>query len=163
MLPQKLESPRLVLEKISMEWLDEIYKGKTGNVLKYCLHFGDLNAVHSWINWCREAADRGQCLTMVVLDKEKREFLGVAAVNDLNIDPQFSLWIKPDAQGRGYGRESVTCLLAWFKETYGQDSKISYLVETDNLASIKLAISVGMKWVGERLNEQGLVFQELVV
>lgn len=160
MLPNSLQTDRLTLEKISLEWLEDIFRGKTGNVARYSLQFADINGVHTWINECRAAFDRAQSLTMAVLDKQTREFLGVAAINNLNIAPQFSLWIKESSQGRGYGRECVNGLLDWFKQTYGGEEKINYLVETGNIASMKLALSVGMRLIGEKINQEGVVFQE---
>ncbi len=163
MLPLSLESDKILLEKISLEWLEEIFLAKTGNVARYSHHFTDTNEVHSWINFCRESHESTRSLTMAVLAKETREFLGVAAINDLNIHPQFSLWIKESAQGHGYGKATVHLLLDWFKSTYGHEEKISYLVETGNLASLKLALSVGMRLMGEKLGAEGIMFQELVI
>jgi RimJ/RimL family protein N-acetyltransferase len=163
MLPEVLKSERLQMEKISLEWLEEIFTAKTGNVAQYSLQFANVNEVHTWINDCRETFDRGQSLTMAVLKADTREFLGVAAINNLNIAPQFSLWIKESAQGNGYGKESVKILLDWFKENYGSAEKISYLVEVCNLVSLRLALSIGMQIAGEKINEAGKVFQELVI
>ncbi len=163
MLPEKLETERLMLKKVSVEWLEDILAANVGNVAQFFLNFSATNEIHTWINECRAQQDRGERLTLAVLSKEDREFLGLASVLSLNIEPQFSIWIKEGTQGNGFGKEAVKCLLDWFKGTFGASQKIIYLAEKDNLVSIKLANSLGMKNAGIRENTEGKMFQELQI
>lgn len=161
MLPDKLKTERLSLEKVTVEWRDDILAANQGNVARYFLNFSNISEVHTWINECRDLYDRRERLTMAIVSKISREFVGLASIFSLNIEPQFSIWIKQNSQGAGYGKEVVKCLINWFKEEYGDDQKILYLAEQNNFISIKLALSSGMEKAGIRVNEQGKVFQEL--
>lgn len=162
-LPEKLSTERLQLEPLTVEWLDELVKQNKGNVARYTLQFIDQNEAHSWINECNEKQARQERLGMVVLSRDSREFLGVASIQSINIDPQLGIWIKEDAQGKGYGRESISCLIDWFKAACGQGEKIKYLVEKGNVASIKLARKLKMANVGDKPNSAGVVFEEFQI
>lgn len=161
MLPDKLETERLSLEKVTVEWRDDIFAANHGNVARYFLNFSDISVVHTWINECRQMFEKQERLTMVIVSKKSREFVGLASIFSLNIEPQFSIWIKESSQGAGHGKEVVKRLINWFKGEYGEDQKILYLAEQNNFISIKLALSSGMEKAGIRVSEQGKVFQEL--
>lgn len=158
--PETLRTERLSLEPLTAEWLDELLEENRGNVARYSVRFADREEVHGWLTECRERQERRERLGMVVLKAEKREFLGVVSIQNINIDPQLGVWIREDAQGSGYGRESVQCLIDWYKSAYGQAEKIKYLAEKGNLASIKLARKLGMKRKGKKINPEGVVFDE---
>ena len=158
--PNNLVSERLQLEPLTAEWLDDLVEQNTGNVARYSEKFVDHHEAHNWINDCQERHERKERLGMVVLAREGRQFLGVASIQKINIDPQLGIWIKEEAQGHGYGQESVKCLVDWFKASYGQEEKIKYLAEKGNVASIKLARKMCMESNGDKPNDQGIVFEE---
>jgi RimJ/RimL family protein N-acetyltransferase len=158
--PAKLSTERLTLEPLTAEWLDQLLEENHGNVARYSVRFADRDQVHSWLTDCRQRQERQERLGMAVLTREGRKFLGVASIQSINIDPQLGIWISEQAQGRGYGQESVQCLIDWYKLTYGHSEKIKYLAEKGNIASIKLAWKLGMKRKGKKINPEGVVFEE---
>lgn len=158
--PEKLKTERLSLEPLTAEWLDDLLEENRGNVARYCVRFANREEAHCWLTDCRERQERRERLGMVVLKADRREFVGVVSIQNINIDPQLGVWIREDAQGSGYGRESLQCLINWYKETYGQTERIRYLAEQGNLASIKLARKLGMKRKGSKANAEGVVFEE---
>lgn len=162
-LPQQLNTERLELRLVTVEWLDEIFAENKGSVEKYFLKFDVKEELQTWINENRRQFERGEKMEMVVLNTDTKEFLGMVCLHRLNIAPEFGIWIKESAQGHGYGKEAVKGLMDWYKLTFGVAEKIRYLVETGNFASINLARSLKMEAQEPVQNEEGLIFQQFTV
>lgn len=163
LLPEQIATERLEMRPVSVQWLDEIFEENNGNVGRYFLKFAMKGDAQTWINENRRQFERGEKMEMVVLDVVSKEFLGMVSLQRLNIFPECGIWIKEGAQRKGFGKEAVKALLDWAKSTYGAEQKIRYLVERDNLASIKLAQALQMEQKGEIANEDGVIFEEFLI
>ena len=160
MLPEKLISNRLEMREVSVQWLEEIFAENKGNVGQYFVKFGAIGEAQTWINENRRQFERGEKMEMVLLNAETKEFVGMVSLQKLNIFPEFGIWIKEAAQGRGFGKEAVQSMLNWYKTTFGASERIRYLAESSNIASISLAKSLLMEPKGQVCNEEGLLFEE---
>lgn len=158
-LPENLAAERLDLKKVSVEWLEEIFAENKGNVERYFHKFEVLGDLQTWINENRRQFERGEKMEMVVLDKNTAEFLGMVSLQRINIAPEIGIWIKESAQGKGYAKEAVSAITSWYKLREGGEQKINYLVESGNIASIKLAQKLKMDYVEQLNNAEGVVFE----
>ncbi len=155
-----IDSERLSLNLVSVEWLDEIFEENRGNVKEYFVEFKEKSEVQTWINENRRLFEKGQKMEMVILNKKDNQFTGMVSLQNMAIQPEIGLWIKEEAQGQGYGSEAVQVISNWYKEKFGKDEKIKYLVETGNLRSINLAKGFGMEKIQNIKNYEGKEFEE---
>lgn len=162
-LPKQLSTERLEIKPVSVEWLDEIFAENKGNVKEYFVKFAIKSDAQTWINENRRMFERGEKMEMVVLDSSSKEFLGMVSLQRIKIAPEFGVWIKEGAQGKGYGKEAVKTVLDWYKLTFGMEEKVRYLVESGNMTSVKLARALQMEQKGQLTNEEGRVFDEFSV
>jgi ribosomal-protein-alanine N-acetyltransferase len=162
-LPEILQTERVDLKKVSVEWLEEIFAENKGSVERYFHKFEVLGDLQTWINENRRQFERGEKMEMVVLDKGTSEFLGMVSLQRINIAPELGIWIKESAQGKGYAKEALSCLMNWYKMHEGAAEKLNYLVETGNFASINLARKLEMDYVGPVTNTDGVLFEQFTI
>jgi len=94
------------------------------------------------INSRIEKAKSRKGLTMVILRKGSDEFLGRAAIHQMDTDtPAIGIWIKKSAHGNKYGREAVTALRDW-AEANLEYRYLRYAVDKRNIPSRKIAESL---------------------
>lgn len=155
-----IDSERLSLNLVSVEWLDEIFEENKGNVKKYFVEFKEKCEVQTWINENRRLFENGQKMEMVILNKKDNQFTGMVSLHNMSIQPEIGIWIKEEAQGQGFGSEAINIISNWYKNKFGKDEKIKYLVETKNTRSIKLAKSFKMKKIKNIRNYEGKEFEE---
>lgn len=162
-LPENLQTERLELKQVSVQWLEEIFAENKGNVSRYFYKFELLGDLQTWINENRREQKDGRKLEMVILNSDSKEFLGMVSLQKLNIFPELGIWIKESAQGKGYAKEAVLNLINWYKLNFGPEEKIRYLAENTNFASISLARSLRIEEKGEVVNADGVAFQEFMI
>lgn len=162
-LPERLESERLALELVSVQWLDEIMAEIRGNVAQYFLNFADKNELQTWINENRRLFERGEKLEMVMLRKTDGEFLGMVSIRNLGIAPEIGVWIKVSAQGQGLAKEALEEMLSWYRIRHGVREKVKYVVEKGNSSSIGLAKKMGMTYQRDIADDGQIVYQEFLI
>lgn len=162
-LPERLESERLALELVSVQWLDEIMAEIRGNVARYFLNFTDKNELQTWINENRRLFGRGEKLEMVMLRKTDGEFLGMVSIRNIGIAPEIGVWVKVSAQGQGLAKEALDGLLGWYRIKHGVQEKVKYVVEKGNSGSIGLAQKMGMKYQQDIADQNQIVYQEFLI
>lgn len=88
---------------------------------------------------------RGAALVLVIKDRITDEFLGSCGIHDINQETaELGLWLKKEAQGKGFGTEIVKKLIEITKQECFT-KLILYSVETANFASQTLAEKTGFK------------------
>lgn len=162
-MPERLESERLALELVSVQWLDEIMAEIRGNVAKYFVNFADKNELQTWINENRRLFGRGEKLEMVMLRKTDGEFLGMVSIRNIGIAPEIGVWVKVSAQGQGLAKEALDGLLSWYRIKNGVQEKVKYVVEKGNSASVALAQKMGMTYIQDIADEGQIVYQEYLI
>ena len=78
-------------------------------------------------------------------------------------NPEFGIWLKKGAHGRGLGREAIRTLALWAQENLKLESFI-YPVDKRNVSSRKIPVSLGGEVLKERTETgmSGNVLDEVV-
>ncbi len=108
--------------------------------------------------------EQGKDLTVVVLNKTTREFLGCAGLHNIDTEtPELGIWIKKSAHGHGFGREAVTALKEW-ADKHLDYKYLRYPVDKRNIPSRKIPESLGGIVEGEEYTattSKGRVLEEV--
>lgn len=160
-----LESDRLQLEPLSLLYRDEIFREFTPEIAAY-MHPkppDSLQDVERFIKTAMHQQQQGTDLTLVILHKADREFLGVCALHRIDSEtPEFGIWLKAAAHGCGYGREAIHRLKAWADDWLTYEALI-YPVAKANHASRNIAKSLNGRVVREfqQMNLSGTLLDEV--
>lgn len=145
-------SQRISLTPISERFREDIYREFTSEITRYMMPPPpqDISETLEFIRSSIEGMQRSEELVFVIVDTEG-QFLGCAGLHsrESSLTPELGIWVKKCAHGSALGREAVRCLRDWASENL----KLSYFiypVEKNNLASRKIAVSLG----GEIIKEQ---------
>ena len=163
----EITGERVVLIPISRKFADVIFKEFTAEVTRYLVRRPPENIaqIDEYIEECRRKMIEGKELTFVVLLREEREFLGVCAVHgqDLPVCSELGIWIKKNAQGKGFGRDAIRTLAAWIAKNL-ELGYLLYPVDRNNIPSRRLAESMGgvIYKEGKRESMSGALLDEVV-
>src|SRR5438477_2717225 len=66
-----------------------------------------------WRTWLPRMAT-GNELMLAIREKSTAEFLGMAGLHGIDaLVPELGIWIKPAADGQGFGREACAAVVSW--------------------------------------------------
>jgi RimJ/RimL family protein N-acetyltransferase len=150
----KIESERLILAPISLDFDKEIFTEFNDNVTKFMARGPNesLDATDSFIKSSIEHTKAGEKLQLVVMGKDG-EFLGLTSVEDVNTrTPELGLWLKETAQGQGFGSELIFALADWAQNNLDFDY-LKYRADSENPGSWKIAEKLIEKYGGEYVGE----------
>jgi len=157
LLNEKVESKRLLLVPISMQYKDEIFQefSEDITIFMYPAPAKDISETEEFIeNSLKSLADNSS-LRLVILAKNSQEFFGCADLNCINSKtPEMGVWLKKSAHGKGYGKEAMTAIKKWADENLDYDY-ILYPVADKNIPSRKIPESLGGK-VERELDKKGM-------
>lgn len=162
---EELRSDRLLLRGISLEYTDAIFREFTPEVTRY-MYPKPAETIHDTMRFIRDSIrqwENGTDLTLVILEKPSQDFLGVCAVHRIHTDtPEFGIWTKQAAWGRGFGREAIHCLKQWVDEHLDY-TYLSYPVAKRNIPSRRIPESLGGQVVREfqQMNLSGNLLDEV--
>jgi [ribosomal protein S5]-alanine N-acetyltransferase len=140
----QLESDRLILKPISLDYQQEIFAEFTADITRYMFPkpAENLQETARYIKDAIQRRDRGTDLTLVILTKTQQEFLGICGAHRLHTStPELGIWTKKAAHGHGYGREAIHCLKQWLDCQLDYEYLI-YTVDQQNLSSRKIPESL---------------------
>lgn len=146
-LAVKIETERLKLVPISMEWKMDCFHEFNPEITTYMHHAPpkDPSVVEKFIMESLEELKHGTNLQLVILKKDTNEFLGRVGLEEPHTKhPELGVWVKKSAQGQAYGREAATAVKKWADAHVGYEY-IVYPVDRDNIASRKIPESLGGK------------------
>lgn len=150
-----INTSRLFLRPIQIEDNTFILKSNKKNVRKYFIPFDDIESVNKWVKENIEKFNKMEKVELVIIDKERGVPVGIVALDSLQtktILPR--LWIKNSEQRKGYAKEALKAFLLHLKTINTFDQKVvEYTVDIDNKASINLAKSLGLDFVGTEIDE----------
>ncbi|NJP10543.1 MAG: GNAT family N-acetyltransferase [Leptolyngbyaceae cyanobacterium RU_5_1] len=161
----QLESSRLLLKPISLDFRDEIFREFTSEVTTY-MHPKPAESPEETEHFIRKAIQLrqdGTDLILVILRKNNLEFVGVCGIHHLNTHtPELGIWTKKSSQGNGYGREAIHRLKQWADESLSY-TYLSYPVDKRNIPSRKIPESLGGRVAREfqQTNLSGNVLDEV--
>lgn len=156
----------MILLPISPKFSRVIFKEFTADITHFMVRKppDDIQQIEDYIERCRERMAVGSELTFVVLIKEDRDFLGVCAVHG-QASPrsqELGIWIKKNAQSKGFGREATHTLVAWIANNL-EFEYLVYPVDKRNIPSRRVAESLGgvIFKEGSRKSVSGSVLEEV--
>lgn len=153
----KIITKRLVLREMDKNDFDDLYKVLAdSDIMKHYPYIFDNNRVNNWIN---KNIDRykifgfglwGVCL------KDTGELIGDCGVTMQNINgqikPEIGYHIRKNYQRKGYAKEASQAVRDWIFENTTFNTIFSYM-NSENIPSIKTAISYGCRFIEEYANE----------
>lgn len=151
-----LETDRLILREMTINDFEDLYEIlKDSDVTKHYPYTFDEQRVRNWI---LKNIDRyevfGFGLWGVVL-KENKKMIGDCGITMQNINgmikPEIGYHINKKYWRNGYGKEAATKCRDWIFENSTFNIVYSYMQST-NLPSYSLAMSIGMKKVDEYID-----------
>ena len=143
-LKERIESERLLLVPISMQYKDEIFREFSEEITTF-MHPApakDIFETEGFIEDSLRGLSEGNNLQLVILSKDSREFFGCAGLHHVDgKTPELGVWLKKLAHGKSYGKEAMTALKKWADENMDYDY-ILYPVVDKNIASRKIPESL---------------------
>ncbi len=151
--PDSIEGARIVLKPITLNYTNVIYTEFTPEITVYMFPRSAerISETEKFIRNASRQRAAGTDLVFVILDKQSGEFSGVCGLHNTGKvnQPEFGIWLKKGAQGKGLGLESISALKKWSERTLMVDSFI-YPVDRRNQPSRKIAETLN----GEIINEK---------
>jgi len=162
LLKECIESERLLLIPISMQYKEEIFKEYSPEVTKYMNPPPkDIFELQELIEKSRNGLREGSDLQFVILTKGSQEFLGCGGLHNVDSKiPEMGVWLKKTAHGHGYGTEAMTVIKKWADDNLNYDY-ILYSVAGENIPSRKIAevLSNHVECESDKNNIGGLVYK----
>ncbi len=162
-----IEGERVRLVSISRAYEQNIFEEFTSDIATYMIPKAadTIEETRAFIDSSLEGFGRADNLVFVILDKQTDEFLGCCGLHGRSgvKNPEFGIWLKRSAHGRGLGREAIRTLALWAQERMRLESFI-YPVDKRNLPSRKIPESLGGVIFAEGVDEgmAGNVLEEVV-
>jgi len=147
-----IEGNRVKLLVINNEFENDIFREFTKEVTTYMIPSPaeSIRGTRNFIAASRRGMEAGYNLQFIVVSKTTGEFLGNCGLHGENKvqTPEIGIWLKKDAQGKGYGREAVYTLVDWSRKNINLDYFV-YPVDRRNVPSRKIPESQGGKIIKE--------------
>ena len=145
LLEFRLKTKRLLLVRIDMDYVEEIFDEFTDEITQY-MYPATPRRVQETEEFIRESMiglERGNNLQLVILRRETEEFLGCAGIHNLDSRyPELGIWLKLSAHGEGLGMETIVALVEWANE-HVDYNYLKYPVDVRNYPSRKIPEALG--------------------
>lgn len=148
-----LGSPRLLQRTIGHRYAQDIFREFTPQVTRYMYPSPprDISDTVAFIEASLRGLVTGTNLQLVILDGTSGDFLGCSGLHGIGgRTPELGIWLKEGAQGKGYGLEAVSAIVAWARARLDFDHLI-YPVERDNARSRAIPEALGGRVEEERV------------
>ena len=162
-----IKGERVRLLSISRAYERDIFEEFTSDIATYMIPkpADSIEETRAFIDASLEGFTRADNLVFVILDKQTGEFLGCCGLHGRSgvRNPEFGIWLKRSAHGRGLGREAIRTLAEWAQERMRLESFV-YPVDKRNTPSRKIPESLGGVVFAEGVDEgmAGNVLEEVV-
>ena len=137
---------RVKLQPISAEYSEAIFKEFTDEITRYMVPAtpSNIEQINTFIQSSIDNMHNNLDLTLVILKKNDKEFLGVCGLHGKSSpsEPVLGIWLKTSAHGRKYGQEAIRVLAEWARKNIIFNHMV-YPCDKDNVASRKIAESLG--------------------
>jgi len=157
LLKERIESDRLLLLPISMQYKDDIFREFTSEIttFMYPAPAKDISEIETFIENSLKGLAEGSNLQLVITKKDTQEFLGCAGLHHIDgKTPEMGVWIKKSAHGNKYGNEAMFAVKKWADENLNYDCLI-YPVADQNIPSRKIPEALGGK-IENEYDKKGL-------
>lgn len=157
LINERIESKRLLLVPMAMEYKEEIFKEFTSEITNYMYPAPakDIAETECFIADSLRGLNKNTNLQLVILDKDSQEFFGCAGLHHVDRKtPEMGVWLKKSAHGKGYGKEAMTAIKKWADESLDYEYLL-YPVADKNIASRKIPEILGGK-IEREYDEEGV-------
>jgi RimJ/RimL family protein N-acetyltransferase len=140
-----LESERLFLKPMSLDYVEETFKEFTPEITKFMAPRSPekIDETREYYTGSIKKIGEGEKLDFNFFVKDTGEYIGNGGLSDIKTKtPELGVWIKKSAHGHKYGREAMQRLKDWADENIDYDY-IKYPVVDENIASRKIPESMG--------------------
>ena len=164
-IPEKIETDRLSLKLISLEYKDDIFREFSPEITIYMgpKPADSIQETIDFIDSSIKENSEGKTLQTVIVDKNTNEFLGCGGLHHIDSKtPELGIWIKKSAHSHGYGIEAMQALKNWADKNMEYEY-IIYPVVDKNIASRRIPESMGGKIEREYDDVTGLGQKVLMV
>lgn len=144
-LPQEIETERLLLRRVSANYVQDIYNNFTDEVTTFMYPSSPSNPKETaeWVSGSINKIENGTDFIFVILKKDTEEFLGGGGLHNIHTKtPELGIWLKESAWGNKYGLEAMKSTISWARENLNSDY-IVYPVDRRNVASRKIPEALG--------------------
>lgn len=162
LLNVEVETERLILKPVSLEYAGMIFPEFTDEITKYMFPSTTkkVEETEKFITDSIEKIKKGIDLNISIFEKNTNEFLGCGGIHHIDTKtPELGIWIKKSAHGKKYGREAVAGLKEWADRNLEYEYLI-YPVATENIPSRKIPESLGGKlereFMGKKQNGEDM-------
>ncbi|WP_460204405.1 GNAT family N-acetyltransferase [Scytonema sp. NUACC21] len=145
----KISTNRLLLLPISLKFKEEIFREFTPEITTYMYARApeDITETEEFINQSLSEIKNGNTLTLMILKKDSQEFLGCTGIHNINSNINskelgIGIWLKKNAQGNGYGLETIAALKKWADDNLDYEY-LTYDVDKANIPSRKIPETLG--------------------
>ena len=109
----QIETQRLLLKPISLDYKDDIFQEFTPEITIYLFSKAPdrIEETIEFIEGAIKKNNEGKAFQAVILDKSTGEFLGCAGLHRIDTQtPELGIWIKKSAHGNAFGEETIFAL-----------------------------------------------------
>lgn len=145
LLKTKIETNRLLLIPISMNYINDIFNEFTDKItiFMYPKSAKDIKETEFFIKKSIKGLKDGSNLQLVILNKKTKEFLGCAGLHNIDCKtPELGIWIKKIVHGNAFGKEAITAMKEWADDNLVYEY-ILYPAASENLASRRIPEALG--------------------
>ena len=151
--PDSIEGERIVLKPITLNYTNVIYTEFSPEITVYMFPRSAerISETEKFIRAASRQRAAGTDLIFVILDQQTGEFSGVCGLHNTGkaYQPEFGIWLKKGAQGKGLGLEAISALKKWSERTLMVDCFI-YPVDRRNQPSRKIAETLNGEIIDEK-------------
>jgi RimJ/RimL family protein N-acetyltransferase len=151
----EIETERLLLKPLTLEYVEHIFKEFTLEITKYMFPKPKekIEETYCSVEESIASVKKGITLELVILDKINNQFLGQTGLYELDtLTPGLWIWIKKSSHNKGFGLEAMTGLIEWTHENI-KFNHLEYPVSKNNIASRRLPEKNNGKIVGEEYSK----------
>ncbi|HEY0651717.1 MAG TPA: GNAT family N-acetyltransferase [Chryseosolibacter sp.] len=146
-LPEKIETERLLLQRLRYEDAEEIFytyasKPEATKYLSWPMH-RSVEDTRAFIRYAIDAWNLGLDYTFSIRSKRSNKFIGSFGVIHENGRIQFGYVFTPTEWGKGYATEACSKMMSVLKE-FPSLFRIGTFVDVDNTASINVLKKSGL-------------------
>jgi len=142
----QIESNRLKLQPIHLDFLDDVFSEFTSTITRYMLPkpAADKKETLVFIVTSQKNMKLNSEYVAVITNKYTGEFLGVCGLHGVDQcdNPELGIWLKQSAHGRHYGYEAIYALASW-AATSIEFEYLIYPVDKANIPSRKIPEQLG--------------------
>jgi RimJ/RimL family protein N-acetyltransferase len=151
----KIQDEKIQLITINLLNNQDILLHNTGNVREFFIPFISIDKINKWIAEQRQKMEIGEKIELVIIDIQSNNFIGMVSLDNLKkdkIEPR--IWISEKFQNMGYGKRALGLLIDWYR-SIDNPKQIQYIADLRNENSKKLALSLGLIFSKEFVDEDG--------